>query len=156
MQSQAANRSLQFSIRPAGVADHETILRVWRSASRTGHPFLSAFDLDRQELLTRKYHLPRASILVAEADGEIEGFIAHSEEYIGALFVSPSAQNRGVGRALLLAIQGRCDALVLDVYEANQRACLFYKRMGFVEVRRSDRDHDRRPFPILTMAWARS
>jgi ribosomal protein S18 acetylase RimI-like enzyme len=40
-------------------------------------------------------------LLVAEADGEVKGFVSFGEGEIHALYVDPEAWRRGIGRALL-------------------------------------------------------
>lgn len=136
--------------------DQDRIIEIWREASRAGHPFLSEQDLDAQEHLTRREHLPRADIVVAELDGEIVAFIATLGVNIGALFVSPDVQGRGIGRLLIENAQARSTRLKLGVYEANNAARAFYKRLGFIEVDRRERDDEGRPLPMLNFAWDRS
>lgn len=144
-----------LAIRAGQPVDHGTILRVWRDASRSGHLFLSDADLDGQEAIIAREHLHTADIWLAERSGRVLGFIAHVETYIGALFVSPSAQGAGVGRRLIDHLKGRHAWLRLGVYEANVRARRFYEREGFVVGGRADRDEEGRPFPVLQMEWRR-
>lgn len=140
-------------LRAGGPDDHDEIMRIWREASRIGHPFLSEADLDAQESVTRKEHLPRADLVVAEGGGRIVGFIATLEDYIGALFVAPQAQRNGVGRRLLEDAQARSASLQLGVYEANLTARAFYKRLRFVQVGRSAHDDEGRSLPVVRLGW---
>lgn len=140
-------------LRAGGPADYDEILRVWREASRVGHPFLSDADLEAQERLTRKAHLPRAELVVAEQTGAIIGFIATHEDRIGALFVAPEAQGRGVGRRLIEHAQAGRAKLQLGVYEANHAARAFYRRCGFVQIGRSEHDDEGRALAVLELTW---
>lgn len=54
-------------------------------------------------------------------------------EYIGALFVEPSRQGRGIGSGLLSFVQNGRKSLKLRVYAKNKRAAAFYVRHGFRE-----------------------
>ena len=91
--------------------------------------------------LRRFFGLPGARSLVAESDGEIEGFalgyvdptdVAH----VVTLYVHPSARRRGLGKRLL---EGLLEALaevgakhaVLEVDVRNSGAIAFYRRLGF-------------------------
>ncbi len=130
-------------------------MRIWREASRVGHPFLTEDDLDAQERLTRREHLPRADITVAERHGVVVGFIATFGDWIGALFVEPDAQHAGVGRRLIKHVQARSASLQLSVYEQNHSARAFYARMGFVQADRSDQDDQGRRLPVLRLTWRR-
>lgn len=140
-------------LRAGGPADFDDVMRVWREASRLGHPFLSEADLDAQERLTRKEHLPRADLVLAERAGRIVGFIATSGDYIGGLFVAPEAQRSGVGRSLLEHVRMRSARFRLGVYEANPSARAFYGRCGFVQIGRSERDDEGRPLPVIELSW---
>ena len=140
-------------LRRGGQADHDRIMEVWREASRVGHPFLSEEDLAAQERVTRREHLPKADLVVAELDGALVGFIAALGERIGGLFVAPQAQRFGIGRRLVEHAQARSASLELAVYEANLPARAFYARLGFRPVGRSDRDDEDRPLPVIRLAW---
>lgn len=136
--------------------DEDQIMSVWREASRAGHPFLSEEDLDAQERLARREHLPRADIVVAERDGQIVGFIATLGEEVGGLFVSPAVQRQGIGRRLIEDAQARSTSLSLGVYEANAQARAFYEQVGFSQVGKNDHDDEGRPLPLIRLAWKRS
>lgn len=142
-----------ITLRKASAADHARIMRIWRKASRVGHPFLSEEDLDAQEHTTRREHLPQADITVAARNGAIVGFIATLGDSVGGLFVAPDAQGQGIGRRLVETAQGRSSSLKLTVYEANRQARAFYARLGFRPVGRSERDVEGRPLPVLILGW---
>jgi len=89
------------ALRPGHEGDHPDILRIWRAASRVGHPFLSEAELDQDESLIGSEHLHAASITVAIYDFEVAGFSATMGGYIGALFVAPELHGRGICGQLL-------------------------------------------------------
>jgi ribosomal protein S18 acetylase RimI-like enzyme len=83
--------------------------------------------------------------------GEQAGFISLMEDFIGGLFVSPRHQGYGIGRLLVahaLALKGQ---LQLEVYTANDRACAFYRALGFEEVSRRPCDDQGLPFENAQM-----
>ena len=66
--------------------------------------------------------------------------------YLGDLFTSPAARNRGVGRALIAAVYARADELALArvywmTHESNETARRLYdqvaKASGFIQYRRA-------------------
>jgi ribosomal protein S18 acetylase RimI-like enzyme len=85
--------------------------------------------------------------LLAEAFGTIIGFISfgksrqqdavRDEGEVYSLYVSPSQWSTGVGRSLWETALGRLRELgfvrvIVRVLAANQKAILFYERIGFV------------------------
>ena len=85
---------------------------------------------------------PALRRLVCEHESELRG-TALIEYVSGApvaklhqLYVSPSAQKQGIGRALMLAVlehTSGAERLELEVEPANTRAVRFYRNWGFVE-----------------------
>ncbi len=83
---------------------------------------------------------PATSVLVAERDGEMVGFVALLETEEGtdlnAIHVLPDVMGTGVGSALMTAAVEHARALGVDtlhlfVIEANERARGFYERTGW-------------------------
>lgn len=87
----------------------------------------------------------RAVLVAVAPDGAVIGFagvaaqdhyISGRDGYLGELVVSEDAQGRGVGRALLAAVERwatdhGCERLTLQTGAANDRARRFYERLGF-------------------------
>lgn len=87
--------------------------------------------------------LPTVHALVAEADGEVLGYVAGSlvvdVAELQRLVVTASARRRGVARALLeallaLARDAGAERVLLEVRADNEGARAFYATAGFVEV----------------------
>ena len=90
---------------------------------------------------------PEGAVFVAEHDGEVVGFgsvlrelafTGEMQAYIGELAVALGAEGKGIGRALLAAIERWAleqglPLLVLDTGAANTRGLRFYARSGFQE-----------------------
>ena len=123
-----------MTLRPYLDDDLEAVLTVWYEASKIAHSFLPEefFDLERQEIATK--WLPIAETIVVEVDRSVEGFLALIGHEVGAIFVHPRAQGRGIGRALMDAACSRRTFLELSVFEANALGRGFYDRCGFEQV----------------------
>jgi ribosomal protein S18 acetylase RimI-like enzyme len=154
------------TVREAAVADAAAVARVhlaaWRAAYRGLVPdaFLDSLNLGertarwREQLTDR----PRGQVThVAEADGEIIGFVAGGacrdddaragDGELYAIYVDPGNWRRGVGGSLesacLGALRERGFAEVrLWVLEANAAARAFYERSGWA----ADGARDAHPF----------
>jgi ribosomal protein S18 acetylase RimI-like enzyme len=81
----------------------------------------------------------RAELWVVHEEGRVVGFAGVSGSELTHLYIDPSAQDRGVGSALLDHVKGLCpDRLELWVFQENEGARRFYERHGFELVRLTD------------------
>lgn len=122
--------------------DRDRLAEIWLAASRVGHPFLSETELLDQQAKVRNTYLPQAENWVVEDNGSQVGFIGLIDNFIGGLFVDPAAHGSGHGKALVLYAATLKGTLDLEVYAANVAAIGFYRRLGFLEVSRSQRDDE--------------
>jgi GNAT superfamily N-acetyltransferase len=126
-----------------------------RKAIRADHPRISEIRLSVREncLATSKYAavdrtadwiFDNAAFWVWEEDGAIQGFSAADPRNgeIFALFIHPTYEGRGIGRALLPpACQILRDAgykVATLTTEPGTRAERFYRRDGWTEIGRED------------------
>ncbi|MDF2964507.1 MAG: family acetyltransferase [Paenibacillus sp.] len=66
------------------------------------------------------------------------------------LFVEPKYHGKGTGRRLIKHAETlKGGNLRVDVNEQNEGAYIFYERLGFVQIGRSELDTSGRPFPQL-------
>jgi GNAT superfamily N-acetyltransferase len=83
--------------------------------------------------------LERAELWVVEEEGRVIGFAGISGSELTHLYIDPSAQNRGVGSALLAHVKNLCpERLELWLFQRNEGARRFYGRHGFELVRLTD------------------
>jgi ribosomal protein S18 acetylase RimI-like enzyme len=140
-----------FSIRPYRVEDREAILSLaprlavgiapWRSAAGMTEAArgwiegsLAAPGADRALFVAED----RGRTVVGFASvARQTAFTGEAQAYIGELAVGEAWEGRGIGHALLEAVerwaeQQGLSLVVLDTGAANARACRFYERNGFV------------------------
>jgi len=136
-------------IRTSRPDDAERMIQIWRDAVDATHGLLSAPDRAGIEEEVIGF-LPVVSLwLAADDDGRTLGFMFLDDAHVEALFVDPACHRQGIGSRLLQDAQGRHAALFVDVNAANTQARAFYSRHDFVEIGRSDRDSQGRPYPLL-------
>jgi ribosomal protein S18 acetylase RimI-like enzyme len=83
--------------------------------------------------------LERAELWVADEGGRVVGFAGVSGSELTHLYVDPSAQDSGVGSALLDHVKSLCpERLELWVFQENEGARRFYERHGFELIRLTD------------------
>lgn len=145
---------MTFSIRASRPKDSDRIVAIWRTAVDATHDFLSPEDrlaIDREV----QAYLPQAPLwLAVDANDHAVGFMGLTEGEMDALFVCPDWHGRGVGRALVTHAMTSQSALKTTVNEQNHGARRFYRRLGFVETGRSERDDEGRPYPLLRLILA--
>lgn len=91
-------------------------------------------------------------MLVAELDGAVVGYVAVSGNHVENLYVDPAAQGRGVGRALLAAVEERVvGPITLRCLVINTRARSLYERCGFAADHQERIDYHGRLLEALFM-----
>ena len=120
-----------MAIRPYAASDLEELLDVWYRASRVAHAFLPEDFFDTERRAIAEQWLPIAETVVYEVDGGVAGFLSLIGNEVGAIFVDPDQQGRGLGRALMDHARASRPQLELSVFEANHLGRRFYEHYGF-------------------------
>lgn len=148
------------AIRPAKPGDEPEVIRLFAEAQEhhvalAPDVFRPVTDEDLRELLGGMTSQDSMSVLVAELDGVICGFallgireapaspLLQPRRWveIEALGVSPQYRGRGIGSALMSAVERwaadrNVSRLQLGVWESNAGALRLYERLGFTTARR--------------------
>lgn len=118
-------------IRPYADEDLGDLLDVWYRASIIAHAFLSEDFLEEERQRIADEWMPVADTTVYEDDGRVVGFLSLVGNEVGAIFVDPDRQSRGIGRALMDRARASRPFLELSVFEANGIGRRFYESYGF-------------------------
>ncbi|MCA9919381.1 MAG: GNAT family N-acetyltransferase [Anaerolineales bacterium] len=121
-------------IRKYQAEDLEIVLDIWYQASLVAHGFLTAEFLQEERVKLKEVFLPQSETWVYELDGDVVGFLSLVENEVGGLFIRPSHQRQGIGRALMDKAASLHPVLVLDVFEKNGVGRPFYTQYGFTQV----------------------
>jgi ribosomal protein S18 acetylase RimI-like enzyme len=102
---------------------------------------VSAEDLaaEVEEKRSERYFrraLVTETILVAEADGALVGYVEFGDRSIHRLYVETAHQGRGIGRELVQAALSHprlraAPRVSLEVWDQNARAIALYESLGF-------------------------
>jgi ribosomal protein S18 acetylase RimI-like enzyme len=133
-------------IEPAGVQDAGEILTLQRAAYVTeaqlhGDPFLPPLveSLDQVRTMISGSVMLKASVGTRLA-GAVRGRFNDRTCLIGRLVVAPDLQGRGIGGALMRALEaeaaGRADACVLFTGHLSEANLRLYRRLGYAETHR--------------------
>lgn len=136
-------------IRPAEPSDAESVAAIWNAVIRdTARTFTTAekpVSAMRADIMARG-----PAFQVAELDGQVVGFAtyfpfrsgpgyAHTKEH--SIILSPAAQGKGAGRALMTALEEAARAegvhsLIAGVSGENPDGVHFHAAIGFTEIAR--------------------
>lgn len=139
----------EVSVRPATPDDAAAIKRVGEATWPSTYAFAGADHVRHglatwwsDEAVLRGISTTRT--YVAERDGEVIGMgnidLRGERPIIWKLYVVPGHHGTGAGHALLDALLQEAppsaDGVLLEYLEGNDKAAEFYRRHGFVELRR--------------------
>lgn len=115
--------------------DHDRVMEIWLSSNLDTHGFI------RREYWQDCFGgvseaIPLAEVYTALSGDEIVGFIGLNEGHIEGIFVDSAHRSEGVGKSLIDFAKELYPKLSLCVYEKNERAVDFYRREGFLPIRR--------------------
>ncbi len=111
--------------------DLTELLDVWLRSARDAYHFLDESFFEAELVAIEQAWMPVAETWVYEDEGRVVGFIALIGDEVGAIFVRPDMQGRGVGRALMDHARELRDRLELNVFKENAKGRRFYDRYGF-------------------------
>ncbi|WKE65195.1 GNAT family N-acetyltransferase [Gallaecimonas kandeliae] len=116
-----------------GPEDSAAVLRLWHSGASQLEPGLSMDAWQREQEWLERELLPQSEVWLF-GEQEVLGFVLLKGNSLAALCVAPSAQGRGIGKALLA--YARVQRRDLQVHLcAGPQATAFFKRQGFRPVR---------------------
>lgn len=130
------------------------LLEIWESSVRATHLFLSESEIEKikeyvPQALTEVPHL-----IVAEKEpGNPVAFMGIAGERLEMLFLSPAERGKGLGRQLVQYGLRQYGLREVTVNEQNPQAVGFYQHLGFAVEKRTDRDEQGNPYPLLYMKF---
>ena len=130
----------------------EALTAVWEHSVRATHHFLS-----ESEILRIRAYVPQAvggvaQLVAAENQaGEPVGFMGVETGRLEMLFLAPEARGCGLGGRLLRCGIEQYGVREVTVNEQNPQAVDFYAHFGFRTYRRTERDEEGGPYPLLYM-----
>jgi putative acetyltransferase len=144
-----------FTLRRYRPADEDTAIELWLRTWQRVYPAIDfAKRLDWWRRRWREELVPSATIVMAEAQNGIVGFVTVDPENLDLdqIVVASEAWGSGVASALLAeAKRISPQGLDLHVNKDNCRAIRFYEKQGFTVS--SEAMNWRSGAPVLKMSW---
>jgi putative acetyltransferase len=143
-----------FTLRPYREGDEDAAIELWRETWQQAYPSIDfAKRVDWWRARWRDELVPMATIMVAEQDGALTGFVTiDASGYLDQLVVGTKHWGSPLADVLMneakrLAPSG----ITLKVNADNARAIRFYERNGFGHAGTDVNPNSGRP--VLKMAW---
>ena len=144
----------EVTIEPAASDDIDAVTDLWVQLARGQRAYDSAVRAEANRDAMRETlaaHQVAGGLLVARVDDAVVGFASFSLERgtleldatrgtLSNLYVDPAYRNRGIGAALLEAVEdaladSEAEILTLEVLADNEDARRFYRDHGFEQFR---------------------
>lgn len=146
---------MSAALRPYRAGDEEAAIALWQRAWQKAYPEIAfAKRVEWWRARWRDDLVPVASIVIAEREGAMEGFVTIDPNtgYLDQLAVAPECWGSGIARALIdeakrLAPRG----IDLHVNKDNARAIAIYHKAGFAICGEDVNPHSGRP--VFRMSW---
>ncbi|MCT7376385.1 GNAT family N-acetyltransferase [Chelativorans salis] len=122
----------EIVLRPGRRADADEIARVMRAALSSFNWMPMVHTPEEDRAFIGNHVLRHQKVTIAEAEGEIVGFIAVEGEWVEQLYLKPGWTGRSVGSRLLDHATAVMPVVKLHCFQANSGARRFYERHGFV------------------------
>ena len=153
--SRSASRCKGYRLRRYEARDEDASVALWLRTWQAAYPnldFVKRLDWWRERW--RNELLPVVTVVIAEADGVMVGFVTVDQRtlYLDQIVVAPECWGSGVSGALIDEAKRLSPVgLDLDVNTDNARALRFYARHGFAVS--GDGVNPISGKPIYRMSW---
>ena len=145
---------MSFYLRSYRAEDEAATIELWHRTWQQAYPQIDfAARLAWWRERWRKDLVPKASIVVAEQDGALTGFVTiDGDGYLDQLVVDPDHWGSDAARLLVEEAKRLSPTgVTLLVNKDNARAIRFYERNGFAHAGEDVNPTSGRP--VLKMAW---
>lgn len=140
-----------FKIEKYTDKDRVQILNIWEKSVLATYDFLNPTDFEKINQLVQTFNFNDFEVYFLKQNDDVAGFIGLAERKIEMLFFSPEYIGKGIGRKLAEFAFSKLKADKVDVNEQNTNAIKFYEKLGFKTSERTDKDDQRKEYPLLRM-----
>ena len=111
--------------------DLTSVMTIWVKGNFKGNSFIEKdYWLEIYNETKEKFMDDHDTYVFVE-ENVIKGFVSIKDKKIKAIYVNPSFIRNGIGKKLINFCKDKYDTLILEVYEKNINAILFFSNLGF-------------------------
>ena len=128
------------------------LLEIWEDSVKATHLFLSTKEIENikkyvPQALNEVSHL----IIMENESSKPIAFMGINDTRLEMLFVANNERGKGIGKQLLKYGIENYNVNELTVNEQNLSAMEFYEHLGFRIYKKTEKDEQGNPYPILYM-----
>ncbi|QGY46303.1 GNAT family N-acetyltransferase [Maribellus comscasis] len=127
------------------------IVDVWEQSVSATHNFLKPDDFEGIKKLVTEMDFSAFDLRCLMHNDKVIGFVGVAGKKVEMLFLLPDYFGQGLGKKLMNFAYTELGASEVDVNEQNTDAVAFYKKIGYKIYERTDKDEQKRDYPILKM-----
>lgn len=131
--------------------DIDIIMKMWKDNNQKFQSFINNEYWINNYIKTRDEFLQNKIYVYTEASKILAYIVVNNNSEILDIQVSPEIQREGIGKLLLEKLKRENDKLLVNTYEKNINAVLFFKSMGFKKI--MDKIQEDVQEKIYTMQW---
>lgn len=134
----------------------QQLLEVWEKSVNATHFFLSDSEIKNiKKYVPRELEGVHNLIIAKNEKGCPVAFMGIENSTLEMLFITPEERGKGLGKSLIQYGRDNYKLQCSTVNEQNTQAIAFYEHMGFKVYKRSERDEQGNPYPLLYMSHNR-
>lgn len=111
--------------------DLTNVMTIWVKGNFKGNSFIEKDYWLEIYNETKEKFMDVYDTYVFVEENVIKGFVSIKDKEIKAIYVSPSFIRNGTGKKLINFCKDKYETLILEVYEKNINAILFFSNLGF-------------------------
>ena len=144
-----------YKIRRATNADAPDVARVFIASQADALPYVARLHTPEETFrFIVDCVFADCEVWVATHKDTVIGMMAINRSHIDHLYLQPGYYRQGIGTMLLNHAKAlRPAGLTLYAFEANVRACTFYRNHGFHEKERGDGSDNEARMPDILFQW---
>lgn len=119
---------MSYTIRIAITDDYPKLVKIWESAVKATHNFLSESDFQYFKKAIPKQYFLHLEVYIISENSDPKGFGAVSDDTLEMLFVHNDARGNGLGKILYQYLHDKTGCTKVDVNEQNPQAIGFYEK----------------------------
>lgn len=129
----------------------EQLLDVWEKSVLATHDFLSSTDFQSIKEIVYTIDFNAFDVYCLSDNGKVIGFLGAANQKVEMLFLSPLYFGKGLGKKLMEFAINKLNVNKVDVNEQNTKTVIFYNKIGFVTIERTEKDDQGKNYPLLRM-----